>query len=174
VVVERRVEVLLERRDAELLGRGDDIVDAGFGRSGAVRAVMSPWLLDVRPGLMISTWSSGRAGLSMSFNGLVSQSELIGVLFSVSIQARYTAGLKEEPGWCISATWSMLPATRTSETQVGSMFGTYTTTSPVAGSMVITAPLWQLHPAARPEVRNWFSSVEACWFMLQSSVLVTL
>jgi hypothetical protein len=48
---------------------------------------------------------------------------LKGALFWPSNQAKYTAGLNDEPGWLISTSWSISPATRRSERYVGSRFG---------------------------------------------------
>jgi hypothetical protein len=53
----------------------------------------------------------------------VSQSELSGTFFSLSMYPRYTAGFIADPGWLISVSWSICPATRGSEVHVGSMFG---------------------------------------------------
>ena len=134
MIPERRVEGCSQRRYANRLRHLDDVFDASpvcrpEGRhvlrtAKPAAPVISPWFEDARPGFEIVTCSSGVFGFSIRFIGFVSQIELIGVLFSASIQARYTAGLNEEPGWWMSAIWSIDPATRTSETHVGSMFGT--------------------------------------------------
>src|SRR5262245_32502095 len=82
--------------------------------------------------------------------GLVSQKALMGALFWYSNQARYTAGLKDEPGWLISVAWSISPLTRRSVVFEGSMFETYTMICPVRGSIVTTEPLWQLQLTSSP------------------------